>query len=137
MTDQSSLWSLGLSLTQPIFNGGLSRGRLAFANAEQQANLGLYVKVVRGAFGEVSDALASVRQTLETEEHLKQQIQAATQAQKFATLRYTAGYVDFLNVLEAQRTANEASLAFVVNRAARLQASVNLFKALGGGWVAQ
>ena len=137
LTDQSSLWSLGLSLTQPIFNGGLSRGRLAFANAEQQANLGLYVKVVRGAFGEVSDALASVRQTLETEEHLKQQIQAATQAQKFATLRYTAGYVDFLNVLEAQRTANEASLAFVVNRAARLQASVNLFKALGGGWVAQ
>jgi multidrug efflux system outer membrane protein len=42
--------------------------------------------------------------------------------------------VDFLSVLESQRSANDASLAFVINRALRLQASVDLFKALGGGW---
>jgi multidrug efflux system outer membrane protein len=73
---------------------------------------------------------------LQTEEYLSQQVQASNKAQELATLRYEAGYVDFLNVLEAQRVANEANLAFVVNRSARLQANVDLFKALGGGWVA-
>ena len=62
-------------------------------------------------------------------------MQASTKAQELAALRYAAGYVDFLNVLESQRVANEANLAFVINRSARLQASVDLFKALGGGWV--
>ena len=78
-----------------------------------------------------------MRQTLQTEQYLTEQVKAATQAQELAALRYEAGYVDFLNVLEAQRVANEASLAFVINRSARLQASVDLFKALGGGWVAK
>jgi multidrug efflux system outer membrane protein len=96
--------------------------------------LGNYVKTIRGAFGEVSDALVSVSQTLETEQFLTQQVQAATKAQELAALRYEAGYVDYLNVLEAQRAANEANLAFVINRSLRLQAGVDLFKALGGGW---
>ena len=136
LTDQSSVWSAGIGMLAPIFSGGLLRGRLDYATAQQQEALGAYVKVVRNAFGEVSDALTSVRQTLQTEEYLSQQVQASNKAQELATLRYEAGYVDFLNVLEAQRVANEANLAFVVNRSARLQANVDLFKALGGGWVA-
>lgn len=137
LTDQSSVWSAGIGLLQPIFSGGLLQGRLEYAKAQQQEVLGAYVKVVRNAFGEVSDALVSVRQTLETEQYLLQQVEASTKAQELAVLRYAAGYVDFLNVLESQRVANEASLAFVINRALRLQASVDLFKALGGGWVAK
>ncbi|MEI6838253.1 MAG: efflux transporter outer membrane subunit, partial [Alcaligenaceae bacterium] len=136
LTDQSSVWSAGIGLLAPIFSGGLLQGRLDYAKAQQQEVLGAYVKVVRNAFGEVSDALVSVRQTLQTEEYLSQQVQASNKAQELATVRYEAGYVDFLNVLEAQRVANEANLAFVVNRSARLQANVDLFKALGGGWVA-
>ncbi len=136
LTGQSTVWSAGIGLLQPVFNGGLLQGRLDFAKAQQQEVLGNYVKVVRGAFGEVSDALVSVRQTLQTEEYLNIQVQAANKAQSLAVLRYEAGYVDFLSVLESQRAANEAGLAFVVNRAARLQASVDLFKALGGGWIA-
>ena len=110
---------------------------MEYAKAQQQEALGGYVKVVRNAFGEVSDALISVQQTLQTEQYLQQQVQASTKAQELAALRYAAGYVDFLNVLESQRVANEANLAFVINRSARLQASVDLFKALGGGWVAK
>jgi multidrug efflux system outer membrane protein len=137
LTDQSSVWSAGIGLLQPIFSGGLLQGRLEYAKAQQQEALGGYVKVVRNAFGEVSDALISVQQTLQTEQFLQQQVQASTKAQELAALRYAAGYVDFLNVLESQRVANEANLAFVINRSARLQASVDLFKALGGGWVAK
>jgi multidrug efflux system outer membrane protein len=137
LTDQSSVWSAGIGLLQPIFSGGLLQARLEYAKAQQQEALGGYVKVVRNAFGEVSDALISVQQTLQTEQFLQQQVQASTKAQELAALRYAAGYVDFLNVLESQRVANEANLAFVINRSARLQASVDLFKALGGGWVAK
>ena len=137
LSGQSAVWSAGLGLVQPIFSGGLLQGRLDFANAQQQELLGNYVKVVRGAFGEVSDALVSVRQTLTTEEYLNVQVQAAAKAQSLAVLRYEAGYVDFLSVLESQRVANDANLAYVINRSARLQASVDLFKALGGGWTAK
>jgi multidrug efflux system outer membrane protein len=48
--------------------------------------------------------------------------------------RYEAGYSAFLEVLDAQRVHNEASLAFIQSRQARLVATVDLFKALGGGW---
>ena len=48
--------------------------------------------------------------------------------------RYQAGYSPYLEVLDAQRTANDAELAFVRNRQARLAFSVDLMKALGGGW---
>jgi len=134
LTGQSAVWSAGIGFIQPIFSGGLLQGRLDFANAQQQELLGNYVKVVRTAFGEVSDAMVSVQQTLKTEEFLSVQVQAANKAQSLAVLRYEAGYVDFLNVLESQRVANDANLAYVINRTARLQASVDLFKALGGGW---
>ena len=134
LSGRSTVWSASIGLLQPIFTGGALQARLDFANAQQQEVLGNYVNVIRGAFGEVSDALVSVRQTLETEQFLTQQVQAATKAQELASLRYEAGYVDYLNVLEAQRSANEANLAFVINRSQRLQAGVDLFKALGGGW---
>ena len=134
LSGRSAVWSASIGLLQPIFTGGTLQARLAFANAQQQEVLGNYVKTIRVAFGEVSDALVSVSQTLETEQFLTQQVQAATKAQELAALRYEAGYVDYLNVLEAQRAANEANLAFVINRSLRLQAGIDLFKALGGGW---
>jgi multidrug efflux system outer membrane protein len=134
LTGQSAIWSAGLGLLQPLFTGGSLTARLDFSKAQQQEVLGNYVKVVRNAFGEVSDALVSVSQTLETERYLTEQVAAATKAQELATVRYEAGYVDYLNVLEAQRVQNEANLAFVLNRSLRLQAGVDLFKALGGGW---
>lgn len=135
LTGQSAVWSAGLGLVQPIFAGGLLQGRLDYARAQQKEILGSYVKVVRGAYSEVSDALVSVNQSYQTETYLTTQVEASSKAQQLALMRYEAGYVDFLNVLESQRSANEAKLAFIVNRANRLQASVDLFKALGGGWV--
>lgn len=134
LSGQSAVWSTGLGLLQPLFTGGSLTARLDFSKAQQQEVLGNYVKVVRNAFGEVSDALVSVSQTLQTERYLTEQVAAATKAQELATVRYEAGYVDYLNVLEAQRVQNEANLAFVLNRSLRLQAGVDLFKALGGGW---
>jgi len=62
---------------------------------------------------------------------------AARAALALSTERYQSGYSPYLEVLDAQRTANEAELAFVRNRQARLAFSVDLMKALGGGWDAE
>ena len=69
-----------------------------------------------------------------SEEHLAARATAARQALEIARTRYSAGYSGYLEVLDAQRTANEAELAAVRNRQALLAYSVDLMKALGGGW---
>jgi outer membrane protein, multidrug efflux system len=53
---------------------------------------------------------------------------------RLANARYEAGYSPYLEVLDAQRTANDATLAYIRNRQLQLAAAVDLFKALGGGW---
>ena len=86
------------------------------------------------AFREVSDALVNLEQSGASETDLADRVAAARQALELSTTRYEAGYSPYLEVLDAQRTANEAELAFVRNRQARLAFSVDLMKALGGGW---
>jgi len=81
--------------------------------------------------------LVSLRQQTEREQSL---LTSQTSAQKMLTLsenRYQSGYSAYIEVLDAQRTYNEASLAFVQARQARLVATVDLFKVLGGGWEAE
>jgi multidrug efflux system outer membrane protein len=85
----------------------------------------------------VSDALVNLEQTGTSEADLLERLQAARNALQLSNERYEAGYSPYLEVLDAQRTANEAELAFVRNRQARLAFSVDLMKALGGGWRAQ
>jgi multidrug efflux system outer membrane protein len=62
-------------------------------------------------------------------------VDAARNALELSNERYQAGYSPFLEVLDAQRTANDAEIAFVRNRQARLSFTVDLMKALGGGWI--
>jgi len=91
-------------------------------------------KSVEGAFREVSDALVNLEQTAASETDLLARLEAARNALELSRIRYESGYSPYLEVLDAQRTANEAELAFVRNRQARLAFSVDLMKALGGGW---
>jgi len=89
---------------------------------------------VEAGFREVADALTNLRQTAAAEEDQRARTQAARNVLRLAGLRYEAGYSAYIEVLDAQRGANEAELAFVRNRQSRLAASVDLMKALGGGW---
>lgn len=130
----SMFWSLGGRLDLPLFDAGRRRARVDQATAVQQEALAGYIGTVRNAFREVSDALVSLRQTAEIEEALAARVAAAQEALRLAEIRYEAGYSPFLEVLDAQRTLNEAELAYISNRQERLTASVLLFKALGGGW---
>jgi len=88
----------------------------------------------QGIAREVADALVNVEETSGTESDLQARLLAARNALELSNLRYQSGYSPYLEVLDAQRTANDAELAFVRNRQARLAFSVDLMKALGGGW---
>jgi len=62
------------------------------------------------------------------------QLESARRSLKLSQARYEAGYVGFLEVLDAQRTTNIAQLTYLNSRKNRLNAAVDLFRALGGGW---
>src|SRR5262249_37152940 len=96
-----------------------------------------YRKTALNAFREVEDALAAVQRTSEQESVLRQQRAALAQALAQATNRYRAGYSSYLEQLDAQRGLLSADLSLVQANGERLSATVNLFQALGGGWVAK
>jgi multidrug efflux system outer membrane protein len=89
---------------------------------------------VEDAFREVSDALSNVRLAAEAEQDLATRVEEARNGLRLATMRYERGYSAYLEVLDAQRTLNDAQLAFVRNRQALLGFTVDLMNALGGGW---
>jgi multidrug efflux system outer membrane protein len=130
----SGVWGVGLGVIAPIFDAGRRAAVEDQAAARYKQTLASWQKSVEGAFREVSDALVNLEQTSASEADLLERVQAARQALDLSQARYESGYSPYLEVLDAQRTANDAELAFVRNRQARLAFSVDLMKALGGGW---
>jgi multidrug efflux system outer membrane protein len=130
----AGIWSLGAGLALPIFDGGRRSARVEQAEARRAQALAAYQRAVESGFREVSDALVSLAETAASEAELRARLAAARGALELSTLRYESGYSPYLEVLDAQRTANDAELALVRNRLARLAFSVDLMKALGGGW---
>jgi outer membrane protein, multidrug efflux system len=133
-TAPARIWTLGFGLALPLFDAGRREARLEQARARTEQAVAGYQRAVETGFREVADALVNVQQSGETEAELKARLDAARAALELSTLRYEKGYSPYLEVLDAQRTANDAELAFVRNRQARLAFSVDLMKALGGGW---
>ncbi|WP_305075094.1 efflux transporter outer membrane subunit [Propionivibrio sp.] len=127
-------WSLGLAAAMPIFDAGRNAARIDQASAVQKQSLIAYQKAVQTAFKEVNDALVGLRENAESERSQDKRVQAAQKTLELAQIRYEAGYSGFLDVLDAQRSANETLLASVSTRQSRLNSAVDLFKALGGGW---
>jgi len=134
LTLPARIWSLGFGLSLPLFDGGRLAARTEQAEARQRQSVANYQKSVETAFRETADALSNLSATTASEAEVKVKVDAARNALELARARYNAGYSGYLEVLDAQRTANDAELALVRNRQARLAYSVDLMKALGGGW---
>ena len=130
----ASIWSAAIGLSMPIFDAGRTGSRVAQATAVQKEALANYRKTVQTAFKEVNDALVGIKEYDEEESANRAQVTAARRAQELAQARYEAGYSGFMDVLDAQRTTNSAQLQYLTSRRNRLAVSVDLFKALGGGW---
>lgn len=139
----SLFWSLGplslLTLVQPIaevtvFDGGRLRSLLNQAKADYYATVASYRQTVLTAFQEVEDNLIAIKQ-LDKEHHTQDTAtRAAMRAWKQEQYRYSGGLVTFLQVVVAENIALQSELALVNIRTRRQMASVQLIKALGGGW---
>jgi multidrug efflux system outer membrane protein len=134
LTVGSAIALVGLGVAAPIFDAGRYQARTDAAVARQKQAAASYQKSVETAFREVADALTVLRQATLAEEDYDLRAAAARRALAASRTRYEAGYSAYLEVLDAQRTANDAEIAYLRNRQARLAASVDLMKSLGGGW---
>ncbi len=130
----SRMWSVGPSLELPLFTGGLNRANLKATHAAYDATIADYRQTVLTAFGEVEDQLAA-QKLLATEWSAENAAaNAAQRALDVANNQYKAGLTTYLNVATAQTLALSHEQTAVQLQGQRLTATVNLIKALGGGW---
>ncbi|PVX73174.1 efflux transporter outer membrane subunit [Paraburkholderia unamae] len=130
----SLFWSLGSQLAGTLFDGGRRDATLKGANAQYDGAVAGYRQTVLTAFQQVEDNLSAL-DTLASEAESQQRATAAAQLSlKLTTNRYQAGAVNYLDVVTAQTIAlaNERNEQQIAGR--RLDASVRLLQALGGGW---
>ncbi|MGZ8270208.1 MAG: efflux transporter outer membrane subunit [Methylophilus sp.] len=128
------IWSFGLTLNLPIFNGGKLNSRVDQATAKEKQALASYQTSIQTAFREVNDALVNVRLYKEREAIAQSKEAISKKMLDVAQNRYKSGYSAYIDVLDAQRSHYEATQSFVQSRQNVLIATVDLFKALGGGW---
>nr|WP_294516392.1 efflux transporter outer membrane subunit [uncultured Rhodopila sp.] len=136
ITPGGALASLAAGLTLPLFDGGTLRGQLEQAKGRYDELLADYRKAVVQAFTDVDTALTAWRYASEQERLQRIAVEAATRAATIARAQLGAGTVDITTVLTAETTQFNDEDTLVQVRLARVQALLNLYKALGGGWVA-
>jgi NodT family efflux transporter outer membrane factor (OMF) lipoprotein len=130
----TSALSIGLSILQPIFDGGRLRGQVSIAESQERELVESYRKAILTAFGEVEDALVAASRQAQ-QEALQREVEThAREALRLAEIRYREGVDDLLTVLDAQRTLFAAQDQLSQIRGGRLDAAVDLYRALGGGW---
>jgi len=133
-TGPSGMWDIAAALTQPIFNAGRIHAGVKFAKAQQQEALHQYQKTIQEAFREVSDALAAYTKDHEFTVQQDLLTKAAKDAARLSGLRYKGGSASYLEVLTSETNYYSAQLGDAQARLNELQALVDLYQALGGGW---
>jgi outer membrane protein TolC len=126
--------SLGASLLQPIFDGGRLHAQVDVAASRERELVESYRKSILAALADVESALAAAGRTADQEILQALVVEQARIALRLAEVRYREGADDLLALLDAQRTLFQAEDQLAQIRLARLQASISLYKALGGGW---
>jgi multidrug efflux system outer membrane protein len=130
----SRTWSIGPEIDVPIFQGGRGRANLDRARAAHEEAVAVYRQRVLLAFRDVDDSLAALRFLKEQARAREQGATSAGNAARLALERYTAGAVNFLEVVDAESARLQNELARILIANEQLIATVRLIKSLGGGW---
>jgi multidrug efflux system outer membrane protein len=133
----AKMWNWGGNLTAPIFTGGAIMGQEKAAEAIQQQSLFNYQKTVQGAFRDVEDSLVDQKRTREQLDAQKRQVDTLREYARIARIRYENGYTSYIEVLDAERSLFNAELSYTQTQGVLFQSLVNLYKAVGGGWVVE
>jgi outer membrane protein, multidrug efflux system len=134
-TGPSSFWSVGPTLTVPIFTAGKIRSNVKLTEAQQQQALLTYQQTIQQAFRDVSDSLIAYQKNREFREQQELLTASAEDSAKLAQIRYEAGVASYLEVLTNDTNYFAAQLNLAQAQQNELTALVQVYNALGGGWV--
>ncbi len=130
----SSYWAIGPNAILSLLDGGLRRAQVAQARAEFDASAANYRGVVVAAFQQVEDSLASLNHYYDADQEEKAAVQAAQRTLDLSMVLYKQGAADYLTVVTSQTALLQAQLQALNLDTLQLRASVDLVRALGGGW---
>ena len=131
----SSAWSWAPAVSMPMFDAGANRANLDAANVRKQIGIAQYEKAIQSAFREVADGLAARGTFNDQIVSLERSAAAERRRLDLAQLLYKNGQASYLDVLTAQTDLYAAELVLVSVRLQRLTNLVDLYRALGGGWL--
>jgi NodT family efflux transporter outer membrane factor (OMF) lipoprotein len=130
----SSFWAIGPNALLSVFDGGLRRAQVAQARADFDASAANYRGTVVGAFQQVEDSLASLNHFHDASVDEKAAVDAAQRTLDFSLALYKQGATDYLTVVTSQTALLQTQLEALNLDTVQLTASVDLIRALGGGW---
>ncbi|HMH28325.1 MAG TPA: efflux transporter outer membrane subunit [Steroidobacteraceae bacterium] len=130
----SSFWAIGPNALLSLFDGGLRRAQVAQARAEFDASAANYRGTVVGAFQQVEDSLATLNHFHDASVDEKAAVDAAQRTLDFSLALYKQGATDYLTVVTSQTALLQTQLEALTLDTQQLTASVDLIRALGGGW---
>ena len=133
----SLAWSFLPSITLPIFEAGKLRANLDVATLQKDINIAQYEKAIQTAFSEVADGLAARGTYNDQVASIERLVDAQQQSLDLSQALFKNGVASYLAVLTAQNGLYDAQLTLAATRQARLTNLVDLYRALGGGWIAQ
>ncbi len=134
LKSNSSIWSLGTNISQPLFHGGtLWYKRKATLEGYQQS-LAIYRQTVLSAFAQVADTLRALEHDAELTQAQSQALSASDEALRLILANYQAGTATYVQVLIANGQYQQAKIGYLQAQAQRFQDTVALFVSLGGGW---
>ncbi|MNC85434.1 Toluene efflux pump outer membrane protein TtgI precursor [compost metagenome] len=126
--------SLAASVATVIFDGGRLRDQMEIQSAIAEQALASYEGAILAALEEVENALVSLANTGQRAAALGSAAEAARNAALLARQRYESGLIDFLTLLDTQRTLLSIEDSLAATQAESASALIQLYKALGGGW---
>ena len=130
----SNFWNVGAGITTPLFDGGtLWYQRKAAIEAYRQS-AAAYRETVLAAFAQVADVLRALEHDAQALDAQLRAVDAAAEALRLIQVNYKSGLADYLQVLTADKQLQQARIAAIQARGQRLQDTVALYAALGGGW---
>lgn len=134
LSDPITIWSLGGSVLAPLFEGGRLRAQAEVSASQRDQAAFAYRRAVLASFREVEDVLANLQHIDAQMALARHQRDTLAEALRLATNRYREGYSPYLEQLDAQRSLLATDLAIVSLRSDALNARVQLYQAMGGGW---
>jgi multidrug efflux system outer membrane protein len=132
----AQIWNWGGTLTGPIFAAGAITAQVRQAEAGQKAALLGYQASIQSAFADVENALAARRLLVEQVAAQGRLVKAGSEYERLARLQFDGGYAPYSTVLQAEQQLFPSELNYAQYRAQLFNSLVDVYKAMGGGWVA-